>query len=127
MAIETRPSASPTPPPTTDPASSETRILGMACRNCGRSQPIGLSYVCVACFGPLEVQYDYSVVARTLTREAIAARKPGLWRYAELLPVEVPPTRGLPVGSTPSPWPTASDRRSGSTASGSRMTPATRR
>ena len=101
MAIETRPSASPTPPPTTDPASSETRILGMACRNCGRSQPIGLSYVCVACFGPLEVQYDYSVVARTLTREAIAARKPGLWRYAELLPVEVPPTRGLPVGSTP--------------------------
>ena len=38
---------------------------------------------------------------RTFTREAIAARKPGIWRYAELLPVEVPPTRGLPVGSTP--------------------------
>ena len=73
----------------------------MICRNCRRAQPIGLSYVCAACFGPLEVQYDYGVVARTFTREAIAARQPGIWRYAELLPVEVPPTRGLPVGSTP--------------------------
>ena len=96
MAIETRPSASHTPPGNRDRASSAWR-----CRNCRRSQPIGLSYVCAACFGPLEVEYDYAVVARTLTREAIAARKPGIWRYAELLPVEVPPTRGLPVGSTP--------------------------
>ena len=100
MAIDTRPSATPTPPG--DPAATAgERILGMVCRNCRRSQPIGLSYVCAACFGPLEVQYDYAVVARTFTREAIAARKPGIWRYAELLPVEVPPTRGLPVGSTP--------------------------
>ena len=68
MAIETRPSAAPTPPP------SDARILGMICRNCRRAQPIGLSYVCAACFGPLEVQYDYGVVARTFTREAIAAR-----------------------------------------------------
>ena len=37
----------------------------------------------------------------SLTREAIAARAPGIWRYAELLPVEAPPARGLPVGSTP--------------------------
>ncbi len=29
------------------------------------------------------------------------ARAPGIWRYAELLPVDAPPTRGLPVGSTP--------------------------
>ena len=69
MAIETRPSASPTAPP------SDARILGMACRNCRRSQQIGLSYVCVACFGPLEVQYDYAVAARTFTREAIATRQ----------------------------------------------------
>ena len=76
-------------------------ILGMRCRNCGATQPIGLSYVCPACFGPLEVDYDYAVVGATLTREAIASRAPGIWRYAELLPVDAPPTRGLPVGSTP--------------------------
>lgn len=92
MAIDT-PAA-----PTTSPAA---RILGMRCRNCGASQPIGLSYVCPSCFGPLEVEYDHAIVGQTLTREAIAARAPGIWRYAELLPVEEPPARGLPVGSTP--------------------------
>ena len=65
------------------------------------TQPIGLSYVCPSCFGPLEVDYDYAVVGATLTRETIAARAPGIWRYAELLPVDAPPARGLPVGSTP--------------------------
>src|SRR4029078_4595140 len=35
------------------------------------------------------------------TPEASAARAPGIWRYPELLPVDAPPTRGLPVGSTP--------------------------
>ena len=92
MAIDTP--AAPTTLPT-------TRILGMRCRNCGASQPIGLSYVCPSCFGPLEVEYDHAIVGQTLTREAIAARAPGIWRYAELLPVEEPPARGLPVGSTP--------------------------
>ena len=92
MAIDT---LSPPATPTTG------RILGMRCRNCGATQPIGLSYVCPSCFGPLEVDYDHAVVATTLTREAIAARAPGIWRYAELLPVEEPPARGLPVGSTP--------------------------
>src|SRR4029079_14532262 len=92
MAIET-PQA-----PTTR---TDRRILGMRCRNCGASQPIGLNYVCPACFGPLEVAYDYAVVASTLTREGIASRAPGIWRYRELLPVDAPPARGLPVGSTP--------------------------
>ena len=91
MAIETLPA----------PVARSPRIVGMRCRACGDAQPIGLSYVCPACFGPLEVEYDYAVVGATLTREAIAARAPGIWRYAELLPVDEPPTRGLPVGSTP--------------------------
>jgi threonine synthase len=60
-----------------------------------------LAYVCPACFGPLEVTYDYDVAAATLTRDAIASRAPGIWRYIELLPVDAPPDRSLPVGSTP--------------------------
>jgi threonine synthase len=91
MAIEILPA-----PPTERP-----RVVGLRCRNCGADQPIGLSYVCPSCFGPLEVEYDYAVAGLTLTSEAIAKRAPGIWRYAELLPVETPPTRGLPVGSTP--------------------------
>jgi threonine synthase len=86
------------PAPTTTAAS---RVVGMRCRNCGATRPIGLAYVCPACFGPLEVEYDYAVAGATLTREAVAARPPGIWRYAELLPVDAAPARGLPVGSTP--------------------------
>jgi threonine synthase len=73
----------------------------MACRNCGLAQPLALAYVCPACFGPLEVTYDPAVISQTLTREAIAARQPGIWRYLELLPVDRAPARSLPVGSTP--------------------------
>jgi threonine synthase len=94
------------PPPTTTTATpaatpSGPRITGMACRNCGRAQPLAIAYVCPACFGPLEVTYDLSVVAATLTPEAVAARAPGIWRYLELLPVDAAPARSLPVGSTP--------------------------
>ncbi len=73
----------------------------MACRNCGHHQPLAIAYVCPACFGPLEVAYDLGVVAATFDRASIAARAPGIWRYLELLPVETPPSRSLPVGSTP--------------------------
>ena len=77
------------------------RILGLACRNCGRPEPVGPAYVCAACFGPLDVAYDLEAIGATLTREAIEARPPGIWRYLELLPVDEPPARGLRVGSTP--------------------------
>jgi threonine synthase len=93
------------PPPTTTTrpaaAGTGTRIAGMTCRNCGLAQPLAIAYVCPACFGPLEVTYDLAVVAATLTPDSIAARPPGIWRYLELLPVEAPPARSLPVGSTP--------------------------
>jgi threonine synthase len=75
--------------------------VGLRCRNCGQLEPFGASYVCAACFGPLEVAYDLDVVAGTLDAGTIAARDPGIWRYLELLPVEARPRRGLPVGSTP--------------------------
>src|SRR3712207_1432083 len=82
-------------------ADDRPRVTGMACRNCGLGQPIGLSYVCPACFGPLEVTYDLDVAGETFSRAAIASRAPGIWRYLELLPVDRAPARGLPVGSTP--------------------------
>jgi threonine synthase len=91
------------PPPTNEssPASPAARITGMACRNCGLARPMALEYVCPACFGPLEVTYDLTVVAGTFTKKSIARRAPGIWRYIELLPVDAVPARSLPVGSTP--------------------------
>ena len=77
------------------------RVTGLRCRACAAPVPTGPSYVCPRCFGPLEVVYDEAAIAETLSREAIEARGSGIWRYLELLPVEAPPARSLPVGSTP--------------------------
>ena len=77
------------------------RVTGLRCRACAAPVPTGPSYVCPRCFGPLEVVYDEAAIAETLSREAIEARESGIWRYLELLPVETPPARSLPVGSTP--------------------------
>jgi threonine synthase len=82
-------------------AGSTPRIRGLRCKNCQRPEALGPSYVCTACFGPLEVVYDYDIIRGLLDRATIASRPPGIWRYLELLPVEARPTRGLAVGSTP--------------------------
>ena len=89
------------------PAPAGKRISGLACRNCGRPEPLGPAYVCPACLGPLDVAYDPAVVRRVVSRATIEARPPGIWRYLEFLPVDNAPVRGLPVGSTPL---TAADR-----------------
>src|SRR3982751_3579977 len=36
---------------------------------------------------PLLVRYDLEAAARTLTRESLAAREPGMWKWRELLPL----------------------------------------
>lgn len=73
----------------------------LACRACGCPDSGRLAFVCSACLGPLEAQYDLDAVARRIHRDVIARRAPGIWRYLELLPVAASPARGLPVGSTP--------------------------
>jgi threonine synthase len=90
-----------TPPAAAGAETPGARIVGLRCRNCSRAEALGPSYVCAACFGPLEVAYDYDVVARTFTPDAVGARRAGIWRYLELLPVDAAPARGLAVGSTP--------------------------
>ena len=98
MTLET-----PARPATSTPAAASrgaSHVRGLRCRACGRPEELGPSYVCPACFGPLEVVYDHDVARAALTRETIAARAPGIWRYLELLPVERAPERGLAVGST---------------------------
>jgi threonine synthase len=74
---------------------------GLKCRECGAESPIAPLHVCETCFGPLEVQYDYDAIRRTLTREVIERRPPNLWRYRELLPIEGEPHIGLHSGFTP--------------------------
>lgn len=65
------------------------RILSLQCRECGTEIPVSPTHVCDLCFGPLDVRYDYEEVARRVSREAIAAGPPSIWRYRDLLPVEL--------------------------------------
>ncbi len=85
---------------TSAPTAPSSHVQGLRCRRCGQPQAIGPSFVCPACFGPLEVVYDLAVARATMDAAAIAARPAGIWRYLELLPVDAPPARGLAVGGT---------------------------
>ncbi len=78
-----------------------SHVLGLRCRECGADYPHEPLHVCEQCFGPLEVVYDYAAIARTLTREVIAARPRNLWRYRELLPVLREPSVDPHSGFTP--------------------------
>jgi threonine synthase len=66
-----------------------SRILGLVCRECGTDYPVTATHVCDLCFGPLDVRYDYAEIARRVSRESITAGPPSMWRYADLLPVDL--------------------------------------
>lgn len=77
------------------------KIKGLKCRECGKLYPPVALHVCEFCFGPLEVDYNYDEIKRHISRERIENGPKSLWRYADLLPVEGPPTVGLYAGFTP--------------------------
>lgn len=76
-------------------------VKGLKCRECGREYPKQPLYVCEYCFGPLEVDYDYSKIKKKLTKEIITSRDKNLWRYRELLPIDGEPICGHYSGFTP--------------------------
>ncbi|MEZ0295157.1 MAG: threonine synthase, partial [Candidatus Methylacidiphilales bacterium] len=73
----------------------------LKCRECGRHYPKKAIHVCEFDFGPLEADYDYDVIKRSISRAAIESRPHSMWRYRELLPIDGEPTVGLQVGFTP--------------------------
>jgi threonine synthase len=76
-------------------------VKGLQCRECGQDYPKEPLHVCEACFGPLEIVYDYDAIGKTISREKIAARDKNLWRYRELLPIDGEPQVGMYSGFTP--------------------------
>ena len=76
-------------------------IRGLACKECGTEYPVEPRMMCDACFGPVEVAYDYEAMNGVVTRERIEAGPRSLWRYRDLLPIDGEPTVGLRSGYTP--------------------------
>jgi threonine synthase len=70
----------------------------LVCRACGHETPVEATNICERCFGPLEVRYDYAEVARRVSRERIASGPPSIWRYRDLLPVDIEDTEPVTLG-----------------------------
>ena len=64
-------------------------VTGLRCRECQRTFPAEALHVCDYCFGPLEVAYDYGRISATVSRERIEAGPRTIWRYRDLLPVDL--------------------------------------
>lgn len=79
---------------------SHSAVVGLKCKECGERTAAIPVHVCPACFGPLEVEYDYDLLRSRVTRESIEARPTNLWRYIDLLPASTPIT-GKNSGWTP--------------------------
>lgn len=77
------------------------KVLGLKCRECGRQYPKEPLHVCEFCFGPLEVDYNYEAIQKSISRESIERGPESLWRYADLLPIDGEPTDGFKSGFTP--------------------------
>ena len=76
-------------------------IEALKCKECGAAYPLEARYVCDACFGPLEVAYDFSGLDAAATRRRIQAGPQSIWRYSDFLPFEAPPRTALAAGVTP--------------------------
>ncbi len=77
------------------------KVLGLKCRECEREYPKEPLHVCEFCFGPLEVNYNYEAIKKSISRRSIEKGPDSLWRYIDLLPIDDEPTDGLSSGFTP--------------------------
>ena len=74
---------------------------GLKCKECAAEYEAKAIHVCEFCFGPLEVDYDFSALKGKITREEIAAGPNSIWRYRQFLPVETNDPIDMGTGMTP--------------------------
>ncbi len=81
----------------------ESYLTHLACPECGRTFDADrVQTYCPDCVSPLLARYDLARLRSALRREEVSARPPGLWRWAELLPVRTARHRiTLGEGDTP--------------------------
>src|SRR5215203_1309313 len=64
-------------------------VTHLECGLCGlHHEAHRLHNVCTACGKPLLVRYDLERAKMFLKRESLAARRPDMWRYREMLPLQ---------------------------------------
>ena len=78
-----------------------SHVKNLRCRECDNEYPVEPLNVCELCFGPLEVNYDYESIARSVTRKSIQDGPLTMWRYHDFLPVEAEAAVDMGTGYTP--------------------------
>jgi len=76
-------------------------VEALICKECKQEYPLEARYVCDACFGPLEVGYDFAGLDPHELRRKIQTGPSTIWRYADFLPFTTLPRASLPTGMTP--------------------------
>ena len=66
-------------------------VTHLECSLTGERYEAGRAYNLSKAGKPLLVRYDIEVAKRTLTREGLASREPGMWKWRELLPNQIEP------------------------------------
>ena len=87
--------------PKEDTAMPAKYVRGLKCRECHHNYGTKPVHVCEMCFGPLEIDYDYELIAKDISREKIESRGKNMWRYEEFLPLDNAPIVGQQTGFTP--------------------------
>lgn len=58
------------------------------CGLCGREfLPDRIRYRCESCYGPLLIEYDPVSSAEKVTAKKLETRRPGVWKYRDILPI----------------------------------------
>ena len=79
-------------------------VTALKCISCSASYgSVPPAYICPACGGVLDIEYDYGAVSAGAFLDGLARPAPAhMWRYSALLPVDVGgPLPRLSVGGTP--------------------------
>lgn len=74
---------------------------GLKCKECAAEYEAKAIHVCEYCFGPLEVNYDFSSLKGKITPKDIEAGPNSIWRYRQFLPVETNEPIDVGTGMTP--------------------------
>ena len=70
------------------PRPSVSHLRSLRCSECDRQHDAHAPQtVCASCGETLLPEYDIAAIAATITKDALAVRAPGLWRYREFLPL----------------------------------------
>jgi threonine synthase len=76
-------------------------VDALKCKECGTKYPLEALFVCDQCFGPLEVEYDFTNIDVAEAKRTIQSGPQNIWRYSEFLPFTERPKSRLSTGLSP--------------------------